>query len=204
MAAQYCHYQGISYLNPNAQEFHPIFPTFSTTTTNIISTHNNYYYQNYYYPNNNFPHLSPLLHFLPPSIQLPHHNNLLHHHVHHLDFMQAGQPQLGLGQSSAAAPSTAQLSPGPSQVWPISPASRRSDGGSGGGAKRGRRSLGKKSGNCSNYERKIGFKCNYNDDWSKGRERIMGNSSSNQKIMLVKPDGMETTAMIRNIPNQYT
>ncbi|XP_048493157.1 protein terminal ear1 homolog [Beta vulgaris subsp. vulgaris] len=103
------------------------------------------------------------------------------------------QPQSQLGHSTAP-PLPAHLSPNPSQVRPKTQSSGPEDGA------RTRRLVDSAGSSSSsvNYEKKEGYACNVRSSF--GGERKF----QKQIFMNVKPNGTKTTAMIRNIPNQYT
>ncbi|XP_021752930.1 protein terminal ear1 homolog [Chenopodium quinoa] len=105
-----------------------------------------------------------------------------------------------LGQLPTAPP-LGHFRSGPSPVWPKSPAIGRNEDGSGGATGRSRSRI---RDIINNNEMKQGFDTS-NNNRNIGRGYIGGERKiEGRVVMAVKPNGSETTAMIRNIPNQYT
>ncbi|XP_021738420.1 protein MEI2-like 7 [Chenopodium quinoa] len=103
-------------------------------------------------------------------------------------------PPSQLGQLPTAPP-LAHFRSGPSPAWPKSPAINGSGCVRGSGRSRSRRR------DVINInERKQGFDFDTSTSNNFGGER----KKEERVVMAVKPNGTETTAMIRNIPNQYT
>ncbi|XP_056683247.1 protein terminal ear1-like [Spinacia oleracea] len=202
----YCHSQGKRSLNPDAPEFHPNFNCFSTNHTNTSVTnlirppnHIHVHPPNYYH--SHLPLPLPHNHFLSPPIHQNYpYNGVVFPHLNH-----PGPSPMQPQPQPQPQPPQRQLAEAP-LVWrPKSRAASRLKGG--GVAVRGR-STSRRRVEFSNKERKQGFEYNNNNnnnnDFSK-LGRISGEKMREKAVIIpVKPNGTETTAMIRNIPNQYT